>query len=152
MGQLHVKKLASKFIPPILSSSQKATWVKWCQSMLSTFNNGHSPQDSISGDETWIHQQDAHSVNQCWVWCWGSAVFMDGKADGGYVFLESWPSGDCLSSIIIQLPHSGTLMSVWVLTSLPGIYYTQMLNFITCTSTMTMLTYMLLLKLVTSSP
>lgn len=71
---LRVKKVAAKFVPHLLTSNNKAARVEFCNSMLSTFSNGQSPMvwDIITGDETWIRENDPRSINQRRVWCFES--------------------------------------------------------------------------------
>jgi histone-lysine N-methyltransferase SETMAR len=70
---LHVKKVASKFVPHELTKQQKESRVEFCREMLKKFKNGDSPTvwDIVTGDETWIRQRDPLSVNQRRVWCYG---------------------------------------------------------------------------------
>lgn len=72
--QLGARKLASRWIPHLLSNDQKRTRVKWCREMLKKFRNGRSKRVSeiVTGDETWIYTYDPETKQQSTVWVFGN--------------------------------------------------------------------------------
>ncbi|XP_026329038.1 uncharacterized protein LOC113237013 [Hyposmocoma kahamanoa] len=60
---LGVRKLCCRWIPRLLSGTEKQARVDWCREMLIRFENGTSRRVSeiVTGDETWIYQYDPES-------------------------------------------------------------------------------------------
>lgn len=73
---LGVRKLCCRWIPRLLSDTEKQARVDWCREMRLRFENGTSRRVSeiITGDETWIYQYDPENKRQSSVW-----VFSEGK-------------------------------------------------------------------------
>ena len=73
---LGVRKLCCRWIPLLLSDTEKKARVDWCCEMRLRFENGMSRRVSeiITGDETWIYQYDPENKRQSSV-----LVFSEGK-------------------------------------------------------------------------
>lgn len=73
---LGVRKVASRWIPHLLSDMQKQDRVNWCKFMLKKFENGQSRRvdDIITGDETWIYSYDPETKQQSTVWMFEDEV------------------------------------------------------------------------------
>lgn len=67
---LGVRKLASRWIPHLLSEDQKMARVDFCQFMIEKFDGGRSKAVSciVTGDETWIYSYDPETKQQSTVW------------------------------------------------------------------------------------
>lgn len=67
---LNVRKVASRWIPHLLSPEQKQARVDWCRFMLEKFQEGRSKRidEIITGDETWIYSYDPETKQQSSVW------------------------------------------------------------------------------------
>lgn len=67
---LGVRKLASRWIPHLLSESQKQDRVDWCKFMLQKFDGGASKQVAyiVTGDESWVYSYDPETKQQSSVW------------------------------------------------------------------------------------
>lgn len=68
--QLGARKVASRWIPHLLTPEQKEQRVEWCHFMLDKFNHGRSKRvyDIVTGDETWICCYEPESKQQSTVW------------------------------------------------------------------------------------
>lgn len=73
---LGTRKLCCRWIPRLLSETEKEARVDWCREMRLRFENGRSRRVSeiVTGDETWIYQYDPESKKRSSVW-----VFPDGQ-------------------------------------------------------------------------
>lgn len=67
---LGVRKLASRWIPHLLTEEQKQARVDWCRFMLEKFDGGSSKQvfNIVTGDESWIYNYDPETKQQSTVW------------------------------------------------------------------------------------
>lgn len=67
---LHIRKLASRWVPHLLTPEQKQARVDWAEFMLKKFDKGRSKLVSqiITGDETWIYNYDPETKQQSTVW------------------------------------------------------------------------------------
>lgn len=67
---LCVRKLASRWIPHLLTVEQKQARMDWCQFMLEKFKGGRSKRvaEIVTGDETWIYSYDPETKQQSTVW------------------------------------------------------------------------------------
>jgi histone-lysine N-methyltransferase SETMAR len=67
---LGVRKLASRWIPHLLSVQQKQDRVDWCKFMLKRFDQCRSKSvaEIITGDESWIYSYDPETKQQSTVW------------------------------------------------------------------------------------
>jgi histone-lysine N-methyltransferase SETMAR len=67
---LGVRKIASRWIPHLLSNEQKQLRVDWCRFMLNKFDHGRSRRvwDIVAGDETRIYSYDPETKQQSTVW------------------------------------------------------------------------------------
>ena len=63
---LGIHKLCSRWIPHLLTDSQKQARVDWCKSMLVKFDMGKSSRVSqiVTGDETWIYSYEPEKKTQ----------------------------------------------------------------------------------------
>lgn len=70
---LGARKLASRWIPHLLTSDQKRCRMNWCRQMLKSFSNGGSKRvwDIVTGDTTWIYSYDPETKQQSTVWVFG---------------------------------------------------------------------------------
>ena len=68
--QLGARKIASRWIPHLLTPEQKEQRVEWCHFMLEKFDRGRSKcvYDIVTGDETWICCYEPESKRQPTVW------------------------------------------------------------------------------------
>lgn len=68
--QLGARKIASRWIPHLLTPEQKEQRVEWCHFMLEKFDRGRSKcvYDIVTGDETWICCYEPESKRQSTVW------------------------------------------------------------------------------------
>lgn len=69
-NHLGVHKVASRWVPHLLTPEQKEQRVDWCHFMLQKFNDGRSKRvnDIVTGDETWIYAYDPETKQQSTVW------------------------------------------------------------------------------------
>lgn len=67
---LGVRKIASRWIPHLLTDDQKQRRVDWCKFMMEKFDNGRSKSvfEIVTGDETWIYAYDPETKQQSTVW------------------------------------------------------------------------------------
>jgi histone-lysine N-methyltransferase SETMAR len=68
--RLGLRKIASRWIPHLLTDGQMAQRVDFCRFMLEKFDGGSSKSISeiVTGDETWIYQYDPETKQQSTVW------------------------------------------------------------------------------------
>jgi len=68
--KLGLRKIASRWIPHLLTEGQLAQRVDFCRFMLEKFDGGSSKSISevVTGDETWIYQYDPETKQQSTVW------------------------------------------------------------------------------------
>lgn len=73
---LGVRKVASRWIPHLLSDDQKKARVDWCKFMMKKFDNGRSSLlwNVVTGDETWIYSYDPATKQQSTVWMFEDEV------------------------------------------------------------------------------
>jgi hypothetical protein len=67
---LRVRKIASRWVPHLLSEDQKQARVDWCHFMLKKFDGGRSKSvwNIFTGDESWIYACDPETKQQSTVW------------------------------------------------------------------------------------
>lgn len=67
---LGVRKLASRWIPHLLTDEQKEQRVDWCRFMIEKFEGGRSKRvaEIVTGDETWIYSYNPETKQQSTVW------------------------------------------------------------------------------------
>lgn len=67
---LGVRKLASRWVPHLLTDEQKEARIDFCHFMLEKFDQGRSKEvgNIVTGDETWIYAYDPETKQQSTVW------------------------------------------------------------------------------------
>lgn len=67
---LQVRKVCTLWVPHLLTAAQMEGRKKWCQKMLTMFDNGKSPSVNsiVTGDESWLYYYDVKSKSKNKVW------------------------------------------------------------------------------------